>query len=232
VTRQATSHVKRNMTSERRQAAQRANSRAARGRKSAAGKAASAQNALRHGLSLPLIADPAASEGIAALARAIAPPAGAGAPHEALPELSELARRIAEAQLELARVLRARHDLIADALAHREDAPSRITGGEAPLAEIVAGIAHKRGRWASLLSHLVVQPQKAPSGPHKLALILGDLAPQLAAMDRYERRARWRRMRAIQAYDERKVYFNFLQSQVVTSRTNPNPDSHRREAPA
>jgi hypothetical protein len=41
-----------------------------------------------------------------------------------------------------------------------------------------------------------------PQGPHKLATILSEEAKQLLAMDRYERRALFRRKTAIQAFDE------------------------------
>jgi hypothetical protein len=221
-----TSQITRDATNERRQATARANGRASRGPKSAAGKAQSARNALHHGLSSPLVADPAAGEEIAALTRAIISPVGNGAPSESAPELCELARRVAEAQLDLARVRRARHDLIADALAGRGDASSIVAGDRARLAELAARIADARAPRASFLDRLV------PSGPHKLALILADLAPRLAALDRYERRARSRRRRAIEGYDQGKVYFRFSQSKVVFGRTNPSPPSHRREAPA
>jgi hypothetical protein len=42
---------------------------------------------------------------------------------------------------------------------------------------------------------------KRPQGPQKFALILADYTRELAAMDRYERRARSRRKGAIRAFD-------------------------------
>ena len=39
-------------------------------------------------------------------------------------------------------------------------------------------------------------------GPDKLATILCDLVRELPALDRYERRARWRRKRAIREFDQ------------------------------
>ena len=52
--------------------ANRANARASAGPKTARGKAHSARNARRHGLSIPLLADPAFSKEVEALARDIA----------------------------------------------------------------------------------------------------------------------------------------------------------------
>jgi hypothetical protein len=75
------------------------NARSSTGPKTAGGKSRSARNALRHGLSLPVLSYPMFSEEVEALAREIA---GTGASHE----LQELARRIAEAQIDLRRVRR------------------------------------------------------------------------------------------------------------------------------
>jgi hypothetical protein len=74
--------------------ANRANARASTGPKTAQGKAHSARNARRHGLNLLVLSNPALSEDVEALASEIA---GAGA----TPEIHELARRIAEAQIDL-----------------------------------------------------------------------------------------------------------------------------------
>jgi hypothetical protein len=57
-----------------RREANRANALASTGPRTSAGKAISARNARRHGLSLPALRDPALAHEIAALARAIAGP--------------------------------------------------------------------------------------------------------------------------------------------------------------
>ena len=44
-----------------------------------------------------------------------------------------------------------------------------------------------------------------PQGPEKFATVLSEEAKQLLAMDRYERRALFRRKIAIQAFDEARV---------------------------
>jgi hypothetical protein len=96
------------MTSAAKLAANRANARTSSGPKSRRGKAHSSKNARRHGLSLPIVDDPVLSKEVEALAREIA----CGATDR---ELHQLAGRVAEAQLELGRVRRARHQLFFDA---------------------------------------------------------------------------------------------------------------------
>ena len=78
-----------------------------RGPRTAAGKARVARNAMCHGLSLSVLADPATAAEVEALTRQIAPAVGA--------EIGELARAVAQAQADLIRVRRARHDLLAAA---------------------------------------------------------------------------------------------------------------------
>jgi hypothetical protein len=94
------------VTGGRRLAANRANARAGTGPRTSAGKARSAVNAQRHGLTLPVTRDPVLGAQVEALARAIA---GADAPTSLL----GLARAIAEAEIDLMRVRRARRNLMA-----------------------------------------------------------------------------------------------------------------------
>ena len=82
-----------------------ASARRCTGPKTSAGKARSARNALRHGLTLPAAADAGHSQEVETLARAIA---GSGPS----PLRHNWARRIALAQLDLVAVRRARRDLL------------------------------------------------------------------------------------------------------------------------
>ena len=97
------------MTSDHKITANRSNARASTGPKTTDGRARSAGNALRHALSLPVCSDPALSEEVETLAREIAGP-------HANTETQELARRGAEAQIDLRRVRCARHQLLSNAL--------------------------------------------------------------------------------------------------------------------
>lgn len=183
--------------------ANRANARASTGPKTAQGRAQSARNARRHGLSLPVLSNPALSEEVEPLARHIA---GAGA----IPEILELARRIAESQIELHRVRSARHQLLSSALCDPDyDSPA----AKRKRAKLAVETAKLRARLAlspplrltpliaQLLRGLERSLQSPPGGPQKFATILADMTGRLAAMDRYERRALSRRKFAIRAFD-------------------------------
>ena len=93
------------MTSEAKIKANRANARASTGPKTVRGRARTARNAFRHGLSLPLYCDPMLSEEVESLAREIA-----GAQPNA--KMHQLACRIAEAHIDLRRVRHARHQFL------------------------------------------------------------------------------------------------------------------------
>jgi len=103
------------LTSDRKIRANRANAQASTGPKTAHGRAHAWRNARRHGLSLPLCSDPSLSEEVETLARAIAGP-------DANAETQELARRVAEAQIDCRRVRQARQQLLSKALSD-EDTP-------------------------------------------------------------------------------------------------------------
>jgi predicted outer membrane protein len=86
-------------------AANRRNARLGTGPRSAAGKRSVAVNALRHGLSIPVFADPGLATEVVELAERIAK-------GSTDPEVRERARDVAAAQIDVERVRRARHLLI------------------------------------------------------------------------------------------------------------------------
>jgi hypothetical protein len=150
----------------------------------------SARNALRHGLSVPVYSDQALSDEVEALAREIA-----GV--EASSELLELARRVAEAQVDLRRVRDARHQLLSQTLS------DPYYDDRAKVREKMAFIGHLLRPNAPDVPLAAVSKYltTVPEGPHKLALILAQEVRQLAVMDRYERRMLSRRKFAIRAFD-------------------------------
>src|SRR4051794_25693030 len=93
--------------SDRKQQANRENARRGTGPRTARGKARSARNSRKHGLSVPVVHDPLLAPEVAGLARRIA------GDRE---DLIEPATAIAEAQLHLLRVRRVRSELIEGAL--------------------------------------------------------------------------------------------------------------------
>ena len=97
------------MISDRKLRANRANSLRSTGPKTAVGRAASARNAHRHGLRAPVLSDPSLSAEVEAMAEKIT--------GDASPELVELARRVAEAAVDVLRVRRLRVDMISRGLA-------------------------------------------------------------------------------------------------------------------
>jgi hypothetical protein len=138
---------------------------------SAAGKVRSAQNARKHGLNVAVMYDPDVGADVAFMAEEIAP----GCQD---PELIGRARLIAEAQVDLMRVARARRDIISAAMADPDDRP--VTSLTGPIA----------------------MPREASDpGTDKRVTTLSDMSARLARLDRYERGALWRRRLAIRAFD-------------------------------
>jgi len=182
------------MSSPRKIRANRANAKASTGPKTAHGKFQAAQNARRHGLSLPILADPVRSEEVKNSAREIA---GEGA----CPEILELASRIAEAQIDLLRVRLARHDLIAKKLNNPNYWPHEFFVIAKKNTKLIARLIRRFDPLAPIPREILDAPENTPEGPKKIAFILSDLTKQLIAMDRYERRALSRRKFAIRALD-------------------------------
>ena len=176
------------MTSDHKIKANRANAQASTGPKTADGRARAARNALRHALSLPVCFNPALSEEVETLAREIAGP-------DANAETQDLARQVAEAQIDLRRVRYARRKLLSDAWAdpHYDSWREKMA--------VLGSLLRKKKAPDLPVENLVAFLNSTPQGPHKLATILSQEAEQLLAMDRYERRALSRRKFAIRAFD-------------------------------
>ena len=179
------------MTSDHKIKANRANAQASTGPKTADGRARAAKNAVRHALSLPVCSNPALSEEVETLAREIAGP-------DANAETQDLARQVAEAQIDLRRVRYSRYQFLSDAMSDQHyDSDSNMR-----LKAKVIGHLLRPNTPNMLMDALVKYVTSTPQGPHKLATILSQEAKQLRAMDRYERRALSRRKFAIRAFDE------------------------------
>jgi len=175
--------------------ANRLNARASTGPKTKQGRRRSARNALRHALSLSVYSETALAEEVAALAREIAGMNGNA-------EIQELARRVAEAQIDLRRVREARHQLLCQALSNPHyDARAKVREKLAYMLQLLRDDAPDVPLTA-LTKYLTTTPE----GPHKLATILSQEIQRLSVMDRYERRALSRRKFAIRAFDLAKAY--------------------------
>jgi hypothetical protein len=178
------------LTSDRKAKANRANARISTGPNTFHGRARSARNAFRHGLSLPVQSDQALGEEVQALARQIAGP-------NASAQIQMLACRVAEAEVDLRRVRLARHQLLSQALSNplydsQANRPEKMTAiARLPLANAFEMTMAAREK---------VIPS-TPQGANNIAISLSREAKALAAMDRYERRARSRRKFAIRAFD-------------------------------
>jgi hypothetical protein len=178
------------LTSDRKIRANRENARVSTGPKTTQGRSRTSRNAVRHGLSLPIYCDPALSEEVEALAREIAGT-------DANAEIQELARRVAEAQIDLRRVRRARHQFLTRTLAEPYyDSRANMRVKLALLGRLVG-----KNPPEIPLDTLMAFVASTPERPQKLATIVSEEAKQLLAMDRYERRALSRRKFAVRAFD-------------------------------
>jgi hypothetical protein len=179
------------VTSERKITANRANAQTSTGPKTTRGRSRAARNALRHALSLPVYSDPVLSEEVEVLAREIIGT-------DSNSEMQELARRIAEAQIDLGRVRHVRHQILSQALSDPDYESEAMLGKKAALA---IRILRRSDLDTPLTGEAMEFLSSKPQGPRKFATILADKAGQLLALDRYERRALSRRRFAICAFD-------------------------------
>jgi hypothetical protein len=175
------------MTSSRKRRANYRNARASSGPRTVAGKAESCLNAFQHGLSVPVSVDSILATEVIKLAQNITDN----------DELKPLAYRIAEAQIDLVRVRRARNDLLTRAF-------RRLRGlfpeKEISASELVADFRELRGLTGPFptrfMRRIADEVDVISFGP-----MLPDCIKALAALDRYERRALSRRKFAVRDFD-------------------------------
>jgi hypothetical protein len=179
------------MASERQIATNRRNARKSTGPRSGAGKKRASRNACRHGLTLSITSSAAAAKQLDKLVRKIA-----GNSEDAI--LHERARALAQAELELARVRRAKVALIERASAFGELDPPRLTSQEFRfvMAQIRAFNAGVQGTitFPEPIDSSATMPSQEPD---RSAEAVRRLLPELRKLERYERRAAARRDRAI-----------------------------------
>ena len=169
------------MTSERMIASNRHNGRRGRGPRTAAGKATSSRNALRHGLAVSLLDEPAICAKVETLARAIVGD-GAGAA-----QLS-LATAVAEAQLELERIKAAKLRMMNSHL--EASAPERTPRRGEVIWNLQSDEAAPGNDDPS-----TAKSTEGLAGPPSIELLQG-----LLRLERYELRAISRRRRAMRAF--------------------------------
>jgi hypothetical protein len=175
------------MASERQIAANRRNARKSTGPRSGAGRNRASRNAYHHGLTLSINSSAAYAKQLDKLVRKIA-----GNSNNAI--MLERARAIAQAELELARVRRAKVALIERVSAFGELDPPRSSLSVMRGVRFLNACYPGRVALPKPLDSSATMPSQAPE---RLAEAIRRVLPQLRKLDRYERRAAARRERAV-----------------------------------
>jgi hypothetical protein len=156
------------MTTARRIKANRANAQLSTGPRTERGKARASRSALRHGLSISVLVDPKRSQQVEDLARMIV-----GENLDA--DLLELARAVAEAQIDLDRIRGVRHGMLSTAM--------------------------NDSNYESVIAEMAKQQFLRTDAAEEFGLSIWEFMDQLVRLGRYERRALSRRKFAMRAYD-------------------------------
>jgi hypothetical protein len=188
------------MASERQIAANRRNARKSTGPRSGAGRKRASRNAYRHGLTLNITSTAAVAKQLDNLVREIG-----GDSEDAI--VLERARAIAQAELDLARVRRAKVALIERACTFGELEPPQVLSSITQIIRFVN--AFDRGR--------LIVPKPSDSSatmpshePDRSAEAVRRVLPELRKLDRYERRAVAQRERAVLDLCDRIKYMDNL----------------------
>jgi hypothetical protein len=197
------------LTSEKQRRANQANARASSGPKTKAGKARSAQNALRHGLSIPVCKEPSLSSQAEEIARKLAGP-------DPDDTLLDRARAVSEAQVDLNRVRARRNALVSRLLADPEYQPLSAYKGQVRKLRTIGRIERILGRSFDIESP--IEFERLKDDDEKFATIVEDRIRELTAFDRYERRAISKRKSTIRAFDSASM----SRSNRKKQRTDPS----------
>ena len=174
------------MASEQQIVANRRNARKSTGPHSGAGKKRASRNAYRHGLTLSITSTAAYAKQLDRLVREIAG-------NTRIPITLERAREIAQAELDLARVRRAKVALIERTRAFA--AADRPQVSVSQVDEFLKATV-ERGS-ATVPAPTDSAPMVPPQDPDQSAEAVRRVLPELRKLDRYERRAAARRDRAV-----------------------------------
>lgn len=175
------------MTSECKTRSNRANARESTGPKTGSGRARSARNAFRHGLTIPIVSHPIFAQQVSTLAKQI----NGGANEVA----RQLAQEIAEAQVEVLRVRSARLQLLTEKLNEPYYESRSARGAKVRFILRLLGPNPPDIPLPVVSTMLTTTPQ----GIEKFATILAGEAKSISALNRYERRALSRRNAAMRA---------------------------------
>jgi hypothetical protein len=185
------------MSSARQVRANRANARASTGPKTANGKERAARNSRRHGLAVSVLNDVQWAPEVAAWARHIMG-------EDIDKELLFLARKIAEAQVELRRTRVHKQRVIQQAYLDPRFPTARR---QEQYRRVEEQFRHQQTIDALAFEVDAILAEKPATSDAKLVEVFDMLARELSAIDRYERRAMSRRRFAIRSFDARKIEY-------------------------